>query len=462
MSFYHVLQSDASSQTFTNNNAAIFSTPIANPYVLQGDWEMAIMNITHGNCVYTFDNDRVTVKRKVKSLQDARGHCFKVELERPKTNDVKHVIDHLILEFKKKLSSVIELRKNRNGYTYLDWFMKDPNVFIILSEALYSKMGLESGVVTGWDDVFQNMTPYKKQFDFTPEDDLSVIVVSLDYKRQEFIIKEEGERVNFNTLLKRYNEIVPSSVAKLVSSDFERIYIEKMNSDGIVVLHSKQLMKDLNHGVAGKFYRGKNPIAHRTFLNDYRGEWKVTLYTIDNVSSLYSTLSDTCTLEPSVFSSYEQMKDFLKAKFKPFEIDFDLNSRDHLQVKIKDEDLSIEFDDTVRDILAFDQNTYTGKGVFSASDTPSFARRIQFLFIYSNVSDSIRIGDTEAPLIGVTPFKPKSCQVLTEKIFKNPMYIPVIQNHISQIDIGIYDDAGMKVPFIEGMTTSLCLHFRQK
>ena len=40
------------------------------------------------------------------------------------------------------------------------------------------------------------------------------------------------------------------------------------------------------------------------------------------------------------------------------------------------------------------------------------------------------------------------------------MYIPVSQERISQIDIGIYDGTGNLIPFVEGAVTTLRLHFR--
>ena len=42
-----------------------------------------------------------------------------------------------------------------------------------------------------------------------------------------------------------------------------------------------------------------------------------------------------------------------------------------------------------------------------------------------------------------------------------PMYIRLLANHISQIDIGIYDGSGQVVPFIDDAVTTMRLHFRQ-
>ena len=72
------------------------------------------------------------------------------------------------------------------------------------------------------------------------------------------------------------------------------------------------------------------------------------------------------------------------------------------------------------------------------------------------------MGNTEAPLLAIVPFKySQGCVRLKEKSFKNPMYINVSRAHISQIDIGIYDGAGKLIPFLHDAVTTLRLHFRQ-
>ena len=129
-------------------------------------------------------------------------------------------------------------------------------------------------------------------------------------------------------------------------------------------------------------------------------------------------------------------------------------------MKRKEDTTSITFSDTLRDIFAFDQNTYGGRGTFSASAVFSLSRRINYLYVYCDVNDYVRIGDTEAPLLAVIPFNPIKCiSLLQEKVFKLPMYVPVIKNPISQIDIAIYDGAGQLVLFATDSVTSIRIHF---
>ena len=71
------------------------------------------------------------------------------------------------------------------------------------------------------------------------------------------------------------------------------------------------------------------------------------------------------------------------------------------------------------------------------------------------------MGDTQAPLLAILPFNAKECEPHRERTFKNPMYIGLARDHISQIDIEIRDDAGQLVPFHDDALTTLRLHFRK-
>ena len=54
-----------------------------------------------------------------------------------------------------------------------------------------------------------------------------------------------------------------------------------------------------------------------------------------------------------------------------------------------------------------------------------------------------------------------TCRKMKDGYFKHPMYVSVHTDHISQIDIGIYDGAGQRIPFIHDAISTLNLQFRQ-
>ena len=91
----------------------------------------------------------------------------------------------------------------------------------------------------------------------------------------------------------------------------------------------------------------------------------------------------------------------------------------------------------------------------------SLTRRINHLYIYSNLDKYVRIGDTEAPLLGIIPFISGQCKLMKEKTFDDPMYIPIRSNYVSQIDVQICDGAGDVIPFTDSAFTSLRIFMRE-
>ena len=61
MSFYHILPSDSAKDRFPNNKAAQFSIPIDGAQHLEGHWEVAVAQLSFSNCLYTFDNETITM-----------------------------------------------------------------------------------------------------------------------------------------------------------------------------------------------------------------------------------------------------------------------------------------------------------------------------------------------------------------------------------------------------------------
>lgn len=421
------------------------------------------MNITHGNCIYTFDNDYVTVCKTLTTLDNLK-HCVKVILTPPKTNEIRDVIDHIAHECKIKMFGALEHINDK--YQRVSWNVKRSDMFFVLSPTLFQQFQLQSEVLTPWNLGMYNADIFKTPFSFQEKDELSIIVVPIAYPREEITLKEVDEWIDYGTLLQRYRTCVPTSIARLSMQARQNklhLILDKVDDQPILVVHSEALQNALQHRHAGKLYQGellssKYPRFTKNFIN----KWDVYLYKLDNVLSADSLCLPISMPNGKIFHTFDQVKDCLNEALNEYNIHFSLNSKYQLQVEIKDNHVSIEFEDTLRDILAFDANRFKGKGIYSASDTMSLTRRIRFLYIYSNVSNDIRIGDTEAPLLGIAPFRIKSCRTLTEKVFKNPMYIPVRCDHMSQIDISIYDDAGKRIPFIKDMSTSLRLHFRQK
>ena len=120
---------------------------------------------------------------------------------------------------------------------------------------------------------------------------------------------------------------------------------------------------------------------------------------------------------------------------------------------------------TLASILGFDKgvdNYFWTNTVSTATDFPTLTRAITALYVYSNIVDSVYVGDVKAPLLLTCPFtKADAFNVVLQQEFQHPCYVPLNRSRVQQIDIAIYDDAGELVPFVYGKT-KLTLDFRRK
>ena len=114
-------------------------------------------------------------------------------------------------------------------------------------------------------------------------------------------------------------------------------------------------------------------------------------------------------------------------------------------------------------VLGFDPaKEFYAEGIHIARDSPVLNRNITALYVYTNIVNSVYVGNVKAPLLLTCPFKSRgSNELVDQQEFLNPTYTPINRKTIGQIDIGIYDDAGALIPFLHGKT-KLSLHFRKR
>ena len=117
---------------------------------------------------------------------------------------------------------------------------------------------------------------------------------------------------------------------------------------------------------------------------------------------------------------------------------------------------------TLAAILGFSNltdNVVLPGGNISAAECPVIDRAITSLYCYSNVVESVYVGNVKAPLLLACPFKKDPNSNVTQLEFLNPTYRKLNRQNLHQLDIAIYDEAGSLVPFLYGKTV-LNLHFR--
>ena len=88
-------------------------------------------------------------------------------------------------------------------------------------------------------------------------------------------------------------------------------------------------------------------------------------------------------------------------------------------------------------------------------------RNISTLYVYTNIIETVYIGDVQAPLLLTCPYKGKYDKDIIHQLeFLNPTYVPLNRSKLLKIDISIHDDTGAEVPFLFGRTV-ISLRFRK-
>ncbi|MEL7306367.1 MAG: hypothetical protein AAGK05_00085 [Pseudomonadota bacterium] len=457
MSFYHVLASNVSPQTFPNNHASKFSTPLDHPYEMKGKHEVSIMNMTYTGCVNTFNNDEIRVEKAftLKEMVQTSDRPIRI-------NFTGKTILSLFDEIKRKLSGVVKLEFAQKS-RYCTWSVQIPNVNIILSRLLAHHFKLFQDVITRWDVSPSNYYPFKADKILPEGEDYHIIIIPPSYNKTTVTLKKANEGITREEFVKRFKEQLHQYLSIQVFEQGNKYRVDKLYDDNTAVIFSSALHLMTNFRQAGLYAQyGNAQYAANDFNNAFKPSWKVFLFQTKDVQLFMDKMSITVTLPPHVFQHHNDAVVYLNKNVNNSNISFSLDKNNILLLKIKDRNTSVTFSNTLRDIFAFDKNRYSGIGNYRSSDVFSLTRRIQFLYVYSNISDYVRVGNTEVPLLAVIPFESsKTCDSLVEKTFSVPMYVSVARDFISQIDIYIYDGSGELIPFVEQAVTSIRLHYRR-
>ena len=469
MDFYHILPSHSSSTTYPKNNASLFTIPIQPPYILDENWEVALMNLTHSNCINTFVNDNISIYEKFEDYTVLRKHASPIEvtLSRPKSKKQYEIIAEVIKDLKEKSDGMLDFKlllSREKEMNTLTWNVKTSDYYFIFSKKLMKILQLHTDTFTTWD-----MFYVKRLFDKAIDDDdiddgLNFICVPFSYNRKKIVIKEGNEELKITDLINRFNNalnIEGKQFATLELLPDNSVKFSKLHDDNIAILLSQEFHEAMRHQHSGLFKPTSQSFLPYDLSYSFKRKYYVYLYEILSPRPFNFQLTDTVTLKRQQFLKEKTAIDYINDCINNERVNFKLEKDNTVQMTIARRHIGVTFDNDLRDILGFDKNTYEGKGVYKSSSPISLTRHIQYFYFYSDICDMVRVGDTKAPLLATIPFNAKECRLMTEKRFTLPMYVPVKKTYISQITVSINDDAGKLVPFHRDSITTLRLHFRK-
>jgi hypothetical protein len=99
-----------------------------------------------------------------------------------------------------------------------------------------------------------------------------------------------------------------------------------------------------------------------------------------------------------------------------------------------------------------------------ANHEPHLKRGINKMYICTNICEPTQIGDKRIPLLKDVWIDVNKGYIQDELInmeIKNPMYVSLNRMSINSIDISVYDNSGIFIPFPESAQTVVRLHFKK-
>lgn len=148
-------------------------------------------------------------------------------------------------------------------------------------------------------------------------------------------------------------------------------------------------------------------------------------------------------------------------KFVVFKYDPRLNRFDLITKSAKTVKWNLDFYNGLNDVLGYTKTTYhpstdPQKGELEVS----LLRGINNIFIYCDLLEPIRVGNTLAPLLRTISYNSKQYGEMIHVNYTNPMYVKVNKSYVDTVEVMMCDAIGKVVPFSEGLTI-VVLHFKR-
>ena len=113
MSFYHILPSNTAKDRFPRNKAAQYSIPIDDVQQLDGQWEVAVAQLTYSNCLYTFDHETISIEEGRSRAYQCDTGC-RIPIPSWTNNDRKSAHKYIIKFLNQSLKNIMTITPTVN------------------------------------------------------------------------------------------------------------------------------------------------------------------------------------------------------------------------------------------------------------------------------------------------------------------------------------------------------------
>ena len=398
--FIVVLPSNVPSST--QNTPSKYLTTFDSPFQLEGDWQVALQEISFKNTIKTINNDYASayIKKKVASKQ------------------IKTL----------PLNPTATLKKHTWGVAIARASLKD-------SEGFKTWMVLKTSneMIT---------CSYKNE---------KIFHIGFNPNKNQFFINNETKY----KLTIQFNSFTASSMGLIDSYPITLLYANDL-------VEIKNVSPGKNYYTFGHYAVDDllpiEPVKKDAKLNGFH--CNITFYDYDDVYEIKSVpKSGSYISGNSLEKELNKNPDFIK--FFKFIYNEHLN---RFEIEVKNKELSVRLClmNGLNDVLGFSKSEFDNfnNAYITADMQLNLLRGISSIFIYCDLCEQVRVGNTLSPLLRNVAFNPSRYGEMINVTYNNLIYIPLIKSFIDKIMIHLCDASGETIPFIEGLTTCI-LHFKR-
>ena len=136
------------------------------------------------------------------------------------------------------------------------------------------------------------------------------------------------------------------------------------------------------------------------------------------------------------------------------------NNDNSLKIEILNDRYAFQFTDDLAYTLGFKKNVWYETVENNALQPIDLHYNLNTIYVYSDLAANSIVSNTKGPLLAILPVKTSSKDRTIHHHFPAHSYFPVVKSVFDEITISMTGDFGREIPFVEGIETTMELHFR--
>lgn len=486
------LPSNACPKTHENNTASLYNTTLDTPISLEGQWEVALSEVSYTNSINTFAGEQIHIYNNFPS-DVIEGESGKSRIYKPTPGQFtgpnfvpnRGYIPLEICKAINKLHSSVFRLSCKGGKFLLT--VSFPQIVIEFSRPLAKLLGFSTYI---FDKTQYSTRPPKLNRQLKVKDFRISIYPIYRTQAVTVILKRRGQSLPYDELLEKIHWKTRRQTFS-TTDGYELLVDSTKDGKSLFKLHkfyesanivtkdpgsNLNILIELNASLAKRLgfikqrYFSTNGVYQAdiridtTDTNDFKDEtWLITAHSVRlDPMRLYNQLITSIAPKSRLYDTPDGLCNGLNSELLKYKIKFSYSKQlNRLTIHIPAW-LKVKFDSNMANLLGF-TNASTNFIIHTktAQHAPLLDHNVNTMFLYTNFIDYINVGSGKAPLLRSISYSRSLPRRPIEMEFTHLYFIKVACTYLSHIEIAIRDEVGQLIPFTNDALSNVVLHFRR-